>query len=69
MSCVPITPDMSYLLDALRGYPVSTDVQEQLRAMLEWEQARKWGWIMRTGELTDMGSRHASPISKGIVHD
>lgn len=49
MSCVPITPEMGYLLEALRGYQVSTEVQEQLRAMPEWEQAREWGWIMRTG--------------------
>jgi hypothetical protein len=31
--------------------------------------AREWGWIMRTGELTGTGHRHAGPISKGIVHD
>lgn len=41
---------MSYLLETLHGYPVSTDFQEQLRAMPEWEQAREWGWIMRTGD-------------------
>ena len=68
MSCVPITPEVSYLLESLRGYTVSTDVQEELRAMPEWEQAREWSWIMRTEELTGTGFRHVGPIS-GIVHD
>lgn len=67
MSCVPITPAMAHLLEALRDYPVSTDVQEQLRAMPEWDQARAWGWIMRTGELTGTGHRHAGEQPRGIL--
>ena len=67
MSCVPITPEMSFLLGALRGYLVSTDVQEQLRAMPEWQQAREWGWIMRSGELTGTGHRHAGEQPRGIL--
>jgi hypothetical protein len=67
MSCTPITPEMSYLLDALRAYPVSTEVQEQLRAMPEWERARDWGWIMRTGELTGSGHRHAGGQPREIL--
>ena len=40
MPCVPVTFEMAYLLEAPRGYPVSTGVEEQLRAMPKWEQAR-----------------------------
>ena len=55
------------LLEALRGYPLSPEVQEQLRAMPEWEQAREWSWILRTGELTGTGHRHASEQPRGIL--
>ena len=67
MSRVPITPEMGFLLAALRGYLVSTAVQEQLRAMPEWQQAREWGWIMRSGELTGTGHRHAGEQPRGIL--
>jgi hypothetical protein len=60
---------MSYLLEALRGYPVCQDVLDQLQGMPEWEQAHQWGWIMLTGELTGTGSRHAGQPRKGIVQD
>jgi hypothetical protein len=61
---------MSYLLEALRGYPISPpDVLDQLRAIAEWEQALAWGWIMPTGELTGTGSRHAGGLAKGIARD
>ncbi len=69
MSCVPITPQMSYLLEACRSWPISPEVLDQIQAMPEWEEARAWGWIMRTGELTGTGARHAGGLSKGIVHD
>jgi hypothetical protein len=46
MSCVPITLEMEWLLTALRGYPVSADVLDELRRMPEWDEARSWGWIM-----------------------
>jgi hypothetical protein len=69
MSCAPVTPSMQFLLDTLRGWPVSREVLDEIQAMPEWDQARAWGWIMRTGELTGTGHRHAGPISKGIVHD
>ena len=69
MSCVPITPEMRYLLEACRSWPVSPEVLDQIQVMPEWEQAQKWGWIMRTGRLTGMGAGHAGPLPKGIVHD
>ena len=50
---------MERLLIALRGYPVSVDVLDELRRMPEWDDARSWGRIMESGELTDIGSRHA----------
>ena len=68
MSCVPITPEMSYLLDGLRSWPLSDGVLDQLRAMPEWDQARAWGWVMRSGELTGTGSLHAGgERPKGII--
>ena len=68
MSCVPVTPEMSGLLEACRSYPLPTDILDQLRAMAEWEQARAWGWIMESGELTGTGSRHAGgKLPAGII--
>jgi len=70
MSCVVITPDMSYLLDALRAWPVSPEVLAQLREMPECAQAREWGWVTASGELTGTGSRHAGDDSpKGITDE
>ena len=47
VSCVPITPKMSYLLEACRTWPLPAEVLEQLRAMPEWEEARTWGGSCR----------------------
>ena len=58
---------MGFLLEALCGYPVSADVQEQLRAMPEWEHPREWVWILRTGELTGTGHRHTGEQPRGIL--
>lgn len=69
VSCVPITPEMAHLLEACRSWPLSPEVLNQLQGMPEWEEARAWGWIMRTGRLTGTGSRHAGIIPKGKVHD
>jgi hypothetical protein len=67
MSCVPITPEMSYLLETCHSWPVSPEVLDHLQAMPEWEEARSWGWIMRTGELTGTGHRHAGGQPRGIL--
>jgi len=48
MTCVPITPEMAYLLEACRTWPLSPEVFDQLQGMPQWEQARAWGWIMQT---------------------
>ena len=56
---------MVWLLDALRGWPISPEVLAQLRAMPEWEQAVTWGWIMASGELTGGGTRHAGEHPEG----
>jgi hypothetical protein len=60
---------MLFLLQACRSYPLCPDVFERLNTMPEWEQARNWGWILRTGELTGMGASHAGQLPKGIVKD
>jgi hypothetical protein len=68
MSCVPVTPQMSDLLEACRTWPLPTEILEELEAMPEWEQARTWGWIMQTGRLTGTGSRHAEgEPPRGII--
>lgn len=67
MSCVDITPEMRWLLDALRGSP-RDEILEKVRATPEWEQAVKWGWVIpRTGELTGSGWRHAGDLPDGIL--
>ncbi len=44
---------MRQLLEALTAWPeVDT---EDLRRRPEWEQARAWGWVMESGELTGTG--------------
>ena len=67
MSCVPITPDMRYLLDALHSWPVSAEVLAELTAKPEWEEALSWGWVMSSGQLTGFGARHAGELPQGIV--
>jgi hypothetical protein len=67
MSCVPITPEMFSLLETCRSWPVSPEVLDRLGAMPEWEEAQAFGWIMRTGELTGTGHRHAGDIPRGIL--
>jgi hypothetical protein len=37
--------------------------------MPEWSEARAWGWVMESGELTGTGARHAGGLSKGILPD
>jgi len=67
MSCVPITPDMRYLLDVLRSWPISAEMLAQVKATPEWEEARAWGWVMASGELTGFGAGHAWELPQGIV--
>jgi hypothetical protein len=56
MSCVEITPEMAWLLAALRSWPAGPELLEDLRATQEWGQARARGRIMQSGELTGTGS-------------
>jgi hypothetical protein len=67
VSCVPINPAMTFLLEALRAWPLSAHVLEELRAMPEWDEARAWGWIMASGELTGTGARHAGNPRPGLI--
>jgi hypothetical protein len=65
MSCTPVMPAMLELLEALQSWP---DVDtEDLRQRPEWEQARAWGWVMESGELTGTGLAHVHELSGGIV--
>jgi hypothetical protein len=67
MSCVPVTSAMANLLARLEDWPdVDTD---DLRQRPEWHQARAWGWIMESGELTGQGMRHRHALPGGIVAD
>jgi hypothetical protein len=65
MSCVEVTPAMAAMLEAL----AHDEPADPFRDTPEWKNARAWGWVMESGELTGIGHRHAGPISKGIVHD
>lgn len=67
MSCTPVTPAMLELLETLAGWP-DVDI-DQLHTGPEWAQARAWGWIMTSGELTGSGWRHLNPQPRGIVAD
>ncbi len=58
---------MRQLLEALDAWP---DVDtEDLRRRPEWAQARTWGWVMESGELTGTGSAHSHDLPRGIVSD
>lgn len=67
MSCVPVTPEMAELLEALRAW-LDVDV-EALRSRPEWAQAREWGWAMESGELTGTGLAHVGELPRGIVSE
>ena len=56
---------MRQLLEALTEWP-DADI-EDLRRRPEWEQARAWGWVMESGELTGTGLAHAYDLPRGIV--
>ena len=65
MSCVPITAAMRQLLEDLTAWP---DIHtEDLRRRPEWDQARAWGWVMESGELTGLGLGHVRELPRGIV--
>lgn len=56
---------MVVLLEALRSWP---DVEvESLRERPEWAEARAWGWIMESGELTGTGLAHAGDVPGGLI--
>jgi hypothetical protein len=58
---------MQTLLTTLRAWPVEPDVLDEMQAMPEWEEARAWGWVMPSGQLTGTGLRHAGELPRGIV--
>jgi hypothetical protein len=67
MFCTPLSPAMRTLLDTLRSWP-DVDV-DPLRQTPEWEQARAWGWVMESGELTGSGLAHVGGLPGGLVKD
>lgn len=67
MSCVEITDRMAILLNHLTRWPLPDEDMVRLRRTPEWIQARTWGWVMESGELTGTGSRHAIEIGQGIL--
>jgi hypothetical protein len=59
---------MGLLLDLLRVWPLPDEQIGRLRQLPEWSQARRWGWIMESGELTGSGWAHANgDRPKGIL--
>ena len=67
MNCVPVTPEMSYLLEACQSWPLTPEELQRLQATPEWDEARTWGWIMQTGRLTGMGAGHAGELPRGML--
>ena len=67
MSCIPLTDAMADLLERLAAWP-NVDTAE-LRGRSEWDQARAWGWVMESGELTGQGMRHRHELPGGLVRD
>lgn len=66
MTCVPLTPNHYEVLDLLaQGQPVP----EHLAPVME--ELVRWGWAMRSGELTGVGQTHAGEGTGGRVgiHD
>lgn len=54
---------MAQLLEQLKaGHGI-----EELRHTAEWAQARAWGWVIESGELTGTGWSHADELAGGIV--
>lgn len=67
MACVDLTRGMVELLEVLRAWP-DVDV-ESLSERPEWTQARAWGWVMESGELTGTGLAHAGELPRGMVSE
>lgn len=67
MSCTPVTATMRRLLEDLTAWPY-VDI-EDLRRRAEWAEARAWGWVMESGELTGTGLAHRQELPRGIVSD
>ena len=63
LSCVEVTPAMAAMLEAL----ANDEPPAPYRDTSQWKDARAWGWIMESGELTDTGARHAGELPRGIV--
>jgi hypothetical protein len=58
---------MRELLEVCADWP-DVDI-DRLRSRPEWEQARAWGWVMASGELTGTGLAHAKELPKGSSRD
>ena len=67
VTCVEITPRMRWLLETLKDYPLTVDQLDRLRLIPEWADARSWGWLIESGELSGTGLRHAGQSRRGIV--
>jgi hypothetical protein len=58
---------MAILLHHLTRWPLPDEDLVRLRRTPGWVQARAWGWVMQSGELTGTGNRHAGEILTGIL--
>jgi hypothetical protein len=56
---------MLELLETLVPWP-EVDVDD-LRSRPVWKQARAWGWVMESGELTGTGLAHVKALPGGLV--
>ncbi len=66
MAYIEMSDRMTLLLKCL-SLSLPDEDMVLFRRTPEWIQARTWGWVMKSGELTGTGSRHAGEIPTGIL--
>jgi hypothetical protein len=54
---------MAEMLEALANH----EPTDQFRGTHEWENARAWGWIVDSGELTEAGHEHTGGRGDSVV--
>ena len=64
MSCVPVTPEMAYLLEACRSWPFNDEVLADLRQCRNGDQAQRGVGSCVPDASPGMGAGHAGPIPK-----
>jgi len=64
MSCVDLTSEMTELIETLMRYPLPDNELNRLQQSPVFAMARRWGWVMASGELTGIGWAHAAGLRR-----